>query len=128
MVTARHVKQVGAAISLGRFAFGDRSEGCKVVRKNLEIRAQHPRRQVVAPGVHLLFPLHVLRVREGKHFVVPANEKLTAFVELERAIHELAVRLSLTSSASDKGATPDEVWPSINFSWKASAKYPGPTK
>jgi outer membrane protein assembly factor BamB len=29
--------------------------------------------------------------REGKRFVVHAGEKLTAFVELERAIYEFAV-------------------------------------
>jgi len=33
--------------------------------------------------------------REGKRFVVSAHEKLTAFVELERAIHQFAVRLIL---------------------------------
>jgi hypothetical protein len=31
--------------------------------------------------------------REGKGFVVRADEKLTAFMELERAIHEFAVDL-----------------------------------
>jgi hypothetical protein len=31
--------------------------------------------------------------REGKRFVVRADEKLTAFVELESAIHEFAVSL-----------------------------------
>jgi hypothetical protein len=30
---------------------------------------------------------------DGKRFVVHADEKLTAFVELERAIHEFAVSL-----------------------------------
>jgi hypothetical protein len=30
---------------------------------------------------------------DGKCFIVRANEKLTAFVELERAIHEFAVDL-----------------------------------
>jgi len=30
---------------------------------------------------------------DGKRFVVRADEKLTAFVELERAIHEFAVSL-----------------------------------
>jgi hypothetical protein len=30
---------------------------------------------------------------DGKRFVVPADEKLTAFVELERAIYEFAVDL-----------------------------------
>src|SRR5215510_11775114 len=64
----------------------------------------------------------------GKRFVVRADEKLTGFVELERAMHQFAVRLSLTSCASDKDATPGEVWPSLNFSQKASAKYPGRTK
>ena len=29
----------------------------------------------------------------GKHFIVRADEKLTAFVELQRAIHEFAVSL-----------------------------------
>jgi len=29
----------------------------------------------------------------GKHFIVRADEKLTAFVELERVIHEFAVSL-----------------------------------
>jgi hypothetical protein len=29
--------------------------------------------------------------RDGKHFVVRADEKLTALVELERAIYEFAV-------------------------------------
>ena len=29
----------------------------------------------------------------GKHFVVRADEKLTAFLELQRAIHEFAVDL-----------------------------------
>ena len=29
----------------------------------------------------------------GKHFIVRADEKLTAFVELERAIHQFAVSL-----------------------------------
>jgi hypothetical protein len=29
----------------------------------------------------------------GKHFVVRADEKVTAFVELERAIHEFVVDL-----------------------------------
>ena len=31
----------------------------------------------------------------GKRFIVRANEKLTAFVELQRAIHEFAVSLVL---------------------------------
>ena len=31
--------------------------------------------------------------RDGKRFVVRADEKLTAFVELQRAIHEFAVSL-----------------------------------
>jgi hypothetical protein len=31
--------------------------------------------------------------RDGKRFVVRADEKLTAFVELQRAIHEFAVGL-----------------------------------
>jgi len=31
--------------------------------------------------------------RDGKRFVVRADEKLTAFVELETAIHEFAVSL-----------------------------------
>jgi hypothetical protein len=31
--------------------------------------------------------------RDGKRFVVRADEKLTAFLELERAIHEFAVDL-----------------------------------
>jgi hypothetical protein len=31
----------------------------------------------------------------GKRFIVRAEEKLTAFVELQRAIHELAVSLVL---------------------------------
>jgi hypothetical protein len=31
--------------------------------------------------------------REGKHFIVRADEMLTAFLELQRAIHELAVSL-----------------------------------
>ena len=31
--------------------------------------------------------------RDGKRFVVRADEKLTAFVELEMAIHEFAVDL-----------------------------------
>ena len=31
--------------------------------------------------------------RDGKRFIVRADEKLTAFVELERAIHEFAVGL-----------------------------------
>jgi hypothetical protein len=31
----------------------------------------------------------------GKRFIVRADEKLTAFVELERAIHEFAVSLIL---------------------------------
>ena len=34
---------------------------------------------------------------DGKRFVVRADEKLTAFIELERAIHEFAVRLMLKS-------------------------------
>ena len=32
---------------------------------------------------------------DGKRFVVRADEKLTAFVELQRAIHEFAVSLVL---------------------------------
>jgi hypothetical protein len=32
---------------------------------------------------------------DGRRFVVHADEKLTAFVELERAIHEFAVSLIL---------------------------------
>ena len=31
--------------------------------------------------------------RDGKRFIVHADEKLTAFVELEKAIHEFAVSL-----------------------------------
>jgi len=31
--------------------------------------------------------------RDGKRFVVRADEKLTAFLELERAIHHFAVSL-----------------------------------
>jgi len=30
---------------------------------------------------------------DGKRFIVRADEKLTAFIELERAIHEFAVDL-----------------------------------
>ena len=30
---------------------------------------------------------------DGKRFIVHADEKLTAFLELERVIHEFAVRL-----------------------------------
>ena len=30
---------------------------------------------------------------DGKRFIVPADEKLTAFMELQRAIHEFAVSL-----------------------------------
>ena len=33
--------------------------------------------------------------REGTRFVVRADEQLTAFMELERAIHEFAVSLVL---------------------------------
>ena len=33
--------------------------------------------------------------RDGKRFILRADEKLTAFVELERAIHEFAVDLVL---------------------------------
>jgi hypothetical protein len=33
----------------------------------------------------------------GKRFIVRTDEKLTAFVELERAIHEFAVSLMLKS-------------------------------
>jgi hypothetical protein len=36
--------------------------------------------------------------RAGKQFVVHTDEKLTAFVELERAIHEFAVDLISQSS------------------------------
>jgi hypothetical protein len=36
--------------------------------------------------------------RKGKRFVVRADEKLTAFVELETAIHEFAVRSTLLTS------------------------------
>jgi hypothetical protein len=32
---------------------------------------------------------------DGKRFIVRADEKLTAFVELQRAIHEFAVSLVL---------------------------------
>jgi SH3-like domain-containing protein len=31
--------------------------------------------------------------RDGKRFIVRSDEKLTAFVELQRAIHEFAVSL-----------------------------------
>jgi hypothetical protein len=31
----------------------------------------------------------------GKHFIVRAEEKLTSFMELQRAIHEFAVSLML---------------------------------
>jgi len=31
--------------------------------------------------------------RDGKHFIVRADEILTAFLELERAIHQFAVTL-----------------------------------
>jgi hypothetical protein len=33
--------------------------------------------------------------RDGKRFIVHADEKLTAFAELQRAIHEFAVSLIL---------------------------------
>jgi hypothetical protein len=33
--------------------------------------------------------------RDGKRFIVRAEEKLTAFLELQRAIHEFAVRLTV---------------------------------
>jgi hypothetical protein len=33
--------------------------------------------------------------RDGKRFIVRAEEKLTAFLELQRAIHEVAVRLTV---------------------------------
>ena len=32
---------------------------------------------------------------DGKRFIVRADEKLTAFLELERAIHEFAVSFTL---------------------------------
>ena len=32
---------------------------------------------------------------DRKHFIVRADEKLTAFVEVQRAIHEFAVSLTL---------------------------------
>ena len=35
--------------------------------------------------------------RDGNRFIVRADEKLTAFLELQRAIHEFAVRLMLKS-------------------------------
>ena len=35
---------------------------------------------------------------DGKRFVVCADEKLTAFVELQRAIHGLAVSLACTEN------------------------------
>ena len=34
---------------------------------------------------------------DGRHFIVRADEKLTAFLELERAIHEFAVSLILNA-------------------------------
>jgi hypothetical protein len=40
--------------------------------------------------------------REGKGFVVRADEKLTAFMELERAIHEFAVDLIRKRPDSDQ--------------------------
>jgi hypothetical protein len=42
---------------------------------------------------------------DAKRFVVCADEELTAFVELERAIHQFAGRLSLNGCASDKRGT-----------------------
>jgi len=46
---------------------------------------------------------------DGKRFIVRTDEELTAFLELERAINQFAVRLSLNDCASDKRATPSEV-------------------
>jgi hypothetical protein len=37
--------------------------------------------------------------RDGKRFIARADEKLTAFVELERAIHEFAVEFDLMMAA-----------------------------
>ena len=50
----------------------------------------------------------------GKRFIVRADEKLTAFVELERAIHEFAVSLLLSQprtavSAAEKPTASREV-------------------
>ena len=40
--------------------------------------------------------------RDGKRFVVRADEELTAFVELERAIHEFAVSLGLVMAVQKR--------------------------
>jgi len=39
--------------------------------------------------------------RDGKRFIVRADEMLNAFLELERAIHEFAVSLVITSLLSE---------------------------
>jgi hypothetical protein len=38
---------------------------------------------------------------DGKRFVMHADEELTAFLELQRAIHEFAVSLCITSLLSE---------------------------
>jgi hypothetical protein len=43
--------------------------------------------------------------REGKRFIVRADEKLTAFMELQGAIHELAV-----SAANREGINQGSAW------------------
>ena len=40
----------------------------------------------------------------GQHFIVRADEILTAFVELERAIYEFAVDAMADDPAADRGA------------------------
>ena len=61
---------------------------------------------------------------DAKRFVVCADEELSAFVELERAIHQFAVRLSLDGCASEKRVTAGEVWPSLNFFSRAARNTP----
>ena len=39
--------------------------------------------------------------RDGKRFIVRADEMLNAFLELQRAIHEFAVSLVITSLLSE---------------------------
>jgi len=55
----------------------------------------------------------------GKRSIVPADEKLTAFLELERAIyHALKMPCSRNFRSSDPTPFPDQKWVRLCFSNK----------
>jgi hypothetical protein len=91
MATARHVKQVAAASRSLASPSANRSEGCKLSARILRSeRSQKTRLElgllatVDSRGRTIL--VADAHRDDGRRFIVHADEKLSAFVELESAI------------------------------------------